>query len=158
MRRIAGWLSCAAVTSLLILAASARAEKIKPDQLPKAVLDAVQAKFPDAKLTQAARETENGETFYELSFTYKDHKYDVECTPRGAFRKIEKLLDVKELPREVAKTLAEKYPRASLNEILEVTRKDRVEYYEVALVTADKSEVEVQIDPKGKLLKEEKKD
>jgi uncharacterized membrane protein YkoI len=124
----------------------------------KAVGEAIQKKFPDAKLTEAAQESENGETFYELSFTYKDHNYDVECTPSGDFRKIEKHIEVKELPRAVAKILDEKYPKASLNEILEVTMKDRVEFYEVALVTADKSEVEVQIDPKGKILKEDKKD
>jgi uncharacterized membrane protein YkoI len=143
---------------LLILTASVRAEKIELDQVPKAVRDAVQTKFPDAKLTEAARETESGETFYELSFSYKDHRYDVECTPQGTFRKIEKHLTAKELPKEVTRVLDEKYPRAKLNEILEVTKEDKIEYYEVALVTTDKSEVEVQIDPKGKVLKEEKKD
>jgi uncharacterized membrane protein YkoI len=158
MGNVTGKLTCAAVMGLLMLTASARAEKIKLDGIPKPVLDAVKTKFPDAKLTEAARETEGGETFYELSFTYKDHRYDVECTPQGAFRKIEKQLAARELPREIARVLDEKYPRAKLHEILEVTKKDKVEYYEVALVTADKSEVEVQIDPKGKILKEEKKD
>ena len=158
MRTLIGKLACVASLCLLIPTTSARAEKVKVDQLPKVVLDAVKTKFPDCKLTEAARETEGGETFYELSFTYKDHRYDVECTPQGAFRKIEKQLAAKELPKEVAKILEEKYPRARLNEILEVTKKDKIEYYEVALVTAEKSEVEVQIDPKGKILKEEKKD
>jgi uncharacterized membrane protein YkoI len=153
-----GKLSCATATSLLILTLGARAEKIKLDRVPMAVRDAVKNKFPDAKLTEAARETEDGDTFYELSFTYKDHRYDVECTPQGAFRKIEKQLAAKELPKEVAKILEEKYPRARLNEILEVTKKDKIEYYEVALVTADRREVEVQLDPKGKILREEKKD
>jgi uncharacterized membrane protein YkoI len=141
-----------------MLTASARAEKIRLDRLPKPVLDAVMTTFPDAKLTEAARETEGGDTFYELSFTYKDHRYDVECTPQGTFRKIERQLAARELPKEVSKILEEKYPRAKLNEILEVTKNDKIEYYEVALVTADKSEVEVQVDPKGKILKEEKKD
>jgi uncharacterized membrane protein YkoI len=158
MRAVIGRLACVALLCLLILTMSARAEKIKVDQLPKAVADAVKTKFPDCKITEAARETEGGETFYELSFTYKDHRYDVECTPQGDFRKIEKLLTVKELPKEVTKTLQDMYPRARLHEILEVTRKDKIEYYEVALVTADKSEVEVQIDPSGKVLKEDKKD
>ena len=158
MRNMIGKLSCATATSLLILTLGARAEKIKLDRVPMAVRDTVKNKFPDAKLTEAARETEDGDTFYELSFTYKDHRYDVECTPQGAFRKIEKQLAAKELPKEVAKILEEKYPRARLNEILEVTKKDKIEYYEVALVTADRREVEVQLDPKGKILREEKKD
>jgi uncharacterized membrane protein YkoI len=158
MRIQTGWLSCAAAMCLIILAASARAEKIKLDRVPKAVRDAVMTMFPKAKLTEATRETEGGDTFYELSFTYKDHRYDVECTPQGAFRKIERQLAAKELPKEVSKVLEQKYPKAKLNEILEVTKKDKIEYYEVALVTADKSEVEVQVNPKGKILKEEKKD
>jgi hypothetical protein len=133
-------------------------EKVKVDQLPKGVLDAVKTKFPDSKLTEASRETEGGETFYELSLTYKDHRYGVECTPQGDFRKIEKQLAAKELPKKVAKVLEDRYPRARLHEILEVTMKDKIEYYEAALVTAEKSEVEVQIDPKGKILKEDKKD
>jgi hypothetical protein len=143
---------------LLILTTSARAEKIKVDRLPKAVLDAVKTKFPGCKVTQSARETEGTETFYELSFTYKKHRHDVECTPQGDFRKIEKLIAAKELPEVVANVLEDKYPRARLHEILEVTRKDKIEYYEIALVAAEKSEVEVQIDPSGKVLKEEKKD
>ncbi len=158
MRSVISKLACDAALCLLILTTSARAEKLKPDQLPKAILDAVKTKFPDSKITEAAWESEGGETFYELSFTYKDHRYDVECTPQGDFRKIEKLLAAKELPKEVAKVLEDKYPKARLHEILEVTMKDKIEYYEVALVIAEKSEVEVQIDPKGKILKEDKKD
>jgi uncharacterized membrane protein YkoI len=158
MRNVAGKLFFVVAMSSLVSAMSVRAEKIELDKLPKAVVDAVKKKFPDAKLTEAAKESDGDGAFYEVSFTYKDHKYDVECKPNGAFRKIEKILDARELPKEVAKVLEKKYPKADLNEILEVTLKDKIAYYEVALVTADKKEVEVQLDPKGKILKEDKKD
>jgi uncharacterized membrane protein YkoI len=39
----------------------------------------------------------------------------------------------------------------------QVTKKDKVVYYEIELVSADKQEIEVQIDPDGKVLKENNK-
>jgi hypothetical protein len=39
-----------------------------------------------------------------------------------------------------------------------VTRKEKIEYFEIALVRADESEIEVQLDPRGKFLHENKKD
>jgi uncharacterized membrane protein YkoI len=149
-----------AVFALFGLAGVARAEekKVPLDKVPKAVLDAVKAKFPGAKLTGASTETENNKTIYEVAFTYKDHKYEVECTPDGSFVAIDKQLDVKELPREVAQTLKTKYPKAKYDVIEEVTKKDKIEYYEVELTTADKKKIEVLIDPAGKVLKVEKKE
>jgi uncharacterized membrane protein YkoI len=38
------------------------------------------------------------------------------------------------------------------------TKKDKLAYYEIELVTADKEEVEVVIDPDGKVVKTEKKE
>jgi uncharacterized membrane protein YkoI len=149
-----------AVLALVGLAGVAWAEekKIPLNKVPKAVLDAVKAKFPGAKLTGASTETENNKVIYEVAFTYKDHKYEVECTPDGGFVAIDKQLDVKELPKEVAQTLKTKYPKAKYDVIEEVTKKDKIEYYEVELTTADKKKIEVLIDPAGKVLKEEKKE
>jgi hypothetical protein len=159
MRSVVGGLLGAAVIGLLTLAASAGADqKIKLKDLPKAVLDALNAKFPDAKLKKAVKNTGDGETFYEIEFTYKDHHYSVECQPDGTFRVIDREIGVKELPGEVAKVLDEKYPKATVSLIEEVTRKDKVELYEVTLITAHKKEMEVQVDPQGKVLKETMKE
>ena len=61
------------------------------------------------------------------------------------------------MPKAVVKTLEEKYPKATYKVIEEVTKKDKIAYYEVELVTAEKKTVEVQVDPTGKIVKEEKK-
>jgi uncharacterized membrane protein YkoI len=158
MRIATVWLFVAVFGST-VLATAARAdeEKIALDKVPKAVLDAVKAKFPDVKVTEATKETEDGKTIYELAFAYKDHKYEVECQEDGAIIVIEKQIEAKELPKEVVKTLEEKYPKATYKVIEEVTKKDKIAYYEVELTTADKKAIEVQVDPAGKIVKEEKK-
>jgi uncharacterized membrane protein YkoI len=136
----------------------AKEEKVPLDKVPKEVLDAFKAKFPGAKLTDASTEVEEGKKIYELAFTYKDHKYEMEVEPNGTIIAIDKQLDEKELPEAVAKTLAEKYPKAKYKMIEEVTKKDKIEYYEIELTTADMKDVEVLVDPSGKITKEEKKE
>jgi uncharacterized membrane protein YkoI len=159
MRRfVAGLAAVAALGWLAVAVTRADEEKIDLDKVPKPVLDAVKAKFPDAKLTGASKETEDGKVIYEVAFTYKDHKYEVECLADGTFVAIDRQIDEKELPKEVAKALEEKYPKAKYDLIEEVTKKDKIEYYEVELTTADKKKVEVLVDPSGKILKEEKKE
>jgi hypothetical protein len=145
---------------LFVLGALARAdeEKLDLDKVPKPVMDAVKAKFPGAKLTGAAKETEGGKTIFEVAFTYKGHKYEVECSPDGKFVAIDKEIEAKDLPKAVAKALQEKYPNAKYNVIEEVTKDDKIAEYEIDLTTADKKSVEVVFDPSGKLLKEEKKE
>jgi uncharacterized membrane protein YkoI len=150
----------AALLGAFVLASAVRAdeEKIPLDKVPKAVVDAVKKKFPDVKITQASTEKEDGKTIYELAFTYKDYKYEVECEEDGTIVAIDKVIEAKELPKEVAKALEEKYPKATYKMIEEVTKKDKIAYYEVELVTADKKGIEVNVDPSGKILKEEKKE
>jgi hypothetical protein len=133
-------------------------EKVDLDKVPKAVLDAFKAKFPEAKLTGASIESEEGKKIYELAFTYKDHKYEMEVEPNGTIIAIDKQLEEKELPKEVLNTLKKEYPGAKYKMIEEVTKKDKIEYYEIELTTADKKDVEVLIDPSGKVTKVEKKE
>jgi uncharacterized membrane protein YkoI len=158
MRVATGWFFVA-LLGVAVLATAARGdeEKIPLDKVPKAVLDAVKAKFPDVKLSEASKEKEDGKTIYELAFTYKDYKYEVEFEEDGTIIAIDKQIEAKELPKAVAKALEEKYPKATYKVIEEVTKKDKIAYYEVELVTADKKGIEVEIDPSGKILKEEKK-
>jgi uncharacterized membrane protein YkoI len=148
-----------AVVGSIVVGSSVRAdeEKIPLDKVPKAVVDAVKKKFPDVKLSEASKEKEDGKTIYELAFTYKDSKYEVECEEDGTIIAIDKQIEAKDLPKEVAKALEEKYPKATYKVIEEVTKKDKIAIYEIELVTADKKEIEVQVDPAGKILKEEKK-
>jgi uncharacterized membrane protein YkoI len=132
-------------------------EKVPLDKLPKAVVKAVKDKFKDAKLVSAQKENENGKIAYEINLTLKGDKIEATVTPEGKIVSSEKTIQVKDLPKPVAEALEKKYPRAAIKKAEEVTEGEKVSY-EVLLVTADKKTMEVVFDPKGKVLKEEKKD
>jgi uncharacterized membrane protein YkoI len=163
MRTIMRSLGSLAAVGLLVLVVGARAdeEKVPLDKVPKAVLDAVKARFPNAKLIQAEKETENGKTVYEIGIKDKDQKIDVTVTPDGKIAEIEKTIATTALPATVSAALEKKYPKATLQkaeEIIKVTGgKEKLAYYEVVLVTAQKKKLEVEVAPDGKIAKEEDK-
>ena len=60
---------CAIVLSGGVLAAE---EKVALDKVPKAVMEGVKKRFPKAKVTEAAKETADGKTVYEVTFKEGD--------------------------------------------------------------------------------------
>src|SRR5262245_17957758 len=136
-------------------------EKVPLDKLPKAVVDAVKKRFPKAELVSAEKETDDGKTVYEVAIKNDDQRIEVTLTPDGAITEIEKQIGTKDLPKAATEALAGKYPKASYKIIEQVTKvkdgKEKLEYYEVLLVTADKKKLEVSVTAEGKLTKEEDK-
>ncbi len=160
---------CVAVVAAAVAAAAmttgARAdeEKIALDKLPKAVVEAAKKRFPKAELVDAAKETDGDKVSYEVTAKDGETKMDLTFTPDGKLTTIEKRIDAKALPKAVADTLAEKYPKAVFKTVEEVIKveceKETLDYYEVLLTTADKKELEVQLTADGKVkATEEKKD
>jgi hypothetical protein len=135
----------------------AKEEKVPLDKLPKAVVEAVKAKFEGAELVSAEKEKEDGKDVFEVAIKHKGHNIEVTLTPEGKIVSIEKEIDAKDLPKEVREALDAKYPKAEIKKAEEETKDNKVTY-EVLIVTADKKKLEVVFDPKGKLLEEEKKD
>jgi uncharacterized membrane protein YkoI len=159
MRTLIGRWCASAVMGLLLLVLAVRAdeEKVALDKVPKPVLDAVKAKFPKAELKGAAKEIKDGKTLYEISLQYQDTNYSVVFTPEGKITLIEKVIAAKTLPKAVTRALEAKYPKATIKLAEELSDGNKVTAYEVVLVTADKKEVKVELDPTGKDLKEEGK-
>jgi len=155
---------CAAVLVVVAVAFAVRAdeEKVPLDKLPKPVLEAVKKRFPKAELVEAAKETADGKTVYEVEIKDGGVKMDVTLTPEGVITMIEKEITAKDLPKAVAEALAAKYPKATYKTLEAVIKvkdgKEVLEYYEVLLETADKKTFEVEILPDGKIkMTEEKK-
>jgi uncharacterized membrane protein YkoI len=136
-------------------------ESVPLDKVPKPVLDAVKARFKDAKLTEASKETEDGKLVYEVTVNDKGQHIDVTLTPDGEIVLIEKTIAAKDLPKPVTKALEEKYAKATykiVEEIIKVEKKEeKLAYYEVLLVTADKKKLEVEVSAEGKIIKVEDK-
>jgi len=151
-----------AATLMLVLGSLAvradEEEKVPLDNLPRAVLAAVKAKFPDAELIGAEKEKEDGKVMYEVQFKLKGSKYEVMVTPEGKITVVEKEIAAKDLPRAIADAIESRYPKATVQKAEEISKEDKVTVYEVLLVTTDKKKVEAVFEPAGKFLKEEKKD
>ncbi len=163
MRPRISWLAVGAIGTLLVLSPVARGqeEKVSPDKAPKPVVEAVKARFKDAALTAAGGETEKGKTVYEVTLKDKGQSIDVTLTPQGEILLIEREITRKDLPKTVAKALADKYPKAVYKIVETITKvekkRETLAYYEVLLVTAGKQALEVQVSAEGKILNEEKK-
>jgi len=154
-------LSAAALVVLMVTALGASAddekeEKVPLDKVPKAVLDAVKAKFPKAKLVSAEKEKEDGKLVYEINIKDDGKTVEVTVTPEGKIVSVEKTIKEKDLPEAVTEAFKKKYPGATVKLVEEVVKGQKV-YYELQIVTKDKKKLEVEFDPKGKFLKEEKK-
>src|SRR5260370_210881 len=76
------------------------------------VKEAVKAKFPDAELVSADKETDKGKVAYEVAIKNKGQKIEVTVSEEGKIISIEKEIAVKDLPKVVAEAFEKKYPKA----------------------------------------------
>jgi hypothetical protein len=159
MNRRIGWLSVISVALLIAAGGGVRGdeEKIPLEKLPKAVVEALKERFPDAVLKSAEKENEDGKVIYDVALTHDGKKYEAGVTQEGEIATIEKQIEAKDLPRAVADALSEKYPGATYSTIEEVykvkAKKETLESYEIAVVTPEKKKLEVHVAPDGKIKK-----
>ncbi len=134
-------------------------EKVPLDKVPKAVLDSVKKRFPKGEITAASKETDKDKVEYEVSVKETGKNIDVTLSPAGTILKLEKEIATKDLPKVVSESLAAKYPKAVYKLAEEVINvkdgEEKLEYYEVRLVTADGKMLEVVVSPNGKISKVE---
>jgi uncharacterized membrane protein YkoI len=156
MSKWVSWLCVVAIAGLLGAAARADEEKVPVDKIPKAVVDAVKAKFPGAELKGCEKEKDGDKVTYDVEIKHKDQNYEVAVTPEGVITGYEKQIDAKDLPKQVTKTLDEKYPKATIKMAEEVyvikDKKETMVHYEIAVVDTDKKQHEVLIAPDGKIV------
>jgi uncharacterized membrane protein YkoI len=158
-----GWKMIAGLVGLLGLVSGARAQEVEIPlgQVPRAVMDSARAKFPGAEIKEAAKETEEGKTVFELEMRHDGHNMDVTFQEDGTLVLVETALSEKEVPRVVLEAVKGKYPGAKLKLAESVKKgpevKKEVDYYELHLTTADKKSAEVEVDTRGKILRAEEK-
>jgi hypothetical protein len=127
--------------------------KLALDKLPAPVKAAIKAKFPGAELKGASKESEEGETIFEVSLTYKGDKYDLAIEPNGEIEEVERAIFVDALPSAVVKAIKAKYPKGEIEEAEEVTDEHGEVCYEVAVEHGGKTR-EVAVTPRGKIKKD----
>jgi hypothetical protein len=141
---------------VLVAIAAGTDEKIALDKLPKAVVDAVKAKYPKAKLVSAEKGDQDGKIVYEVDIKDGKSSIEVTVTPEGKILGAEKEIAAEDLPQPVSKALNAKYPKATIKKIEEVSKEDKITAYEILIVTAHSKMLEVTFDPTGKFIEEEK--
>ncbi len=168
MRGIIGLLYGLAVACAITLSTNAKpedkAEKIAPDKLPKKIKDAIQGRFPGAQVTSAEKEKENGEIVFDIELKHEGRKYEMDIKEDGTIAEIEKEVASKDAPEAITKAVKQKYPKATIKEIMEVNKvtgkEEKPIHYEVTIEIEGKSkEIVVSLD--GKTVKgegEDKKD
>jgi hypothetical protein len=141
--------------------APAQEAEIPLDQVPKTVLESAMAKFPGAKIKEASKESEGGKILFELEMTHESHRMDVTFKGDGTLVLVETRVAEKDLPANVLQAVRDKYPGSKINLAESVKNgpevKQEADHFELHITTADKKSVEVEISPKGKILKTEVK-
>src|SRR5262245_25801756 len=168
---VAGGLVVAVLAGLLVAGSAVRGQdkndKLDLDKIPKAVMDALKARFPKAEIHKWSKAKEGDDIVYDIEFTQAGRKYEADIKENGTYINYEKEIAVKDLPKVVRKAVDMRYPKATLKEVMEITavmgKAEKLEGYEIVLTTADNRQVEVTVAPDGKILedsgakKEEKK-
>jgi uncharacterized membrane protein YkoI len=158
--RVSRWIMPAALLGLSGLSATAALadeKKISVEDLPKVVLKAAKKAFPEAKIVGASKETDEGETIYEVEMKLDGKSIDVEIDDEGEIEVVEKEIEVEDLPRAVIKAAKTKFPGGKIEKVEEVTDEDDVVVYELVIAAKGKS-TEVVFSPNGKIQKDEEDD
>jgi len=149
-----GTLFTLALPASTALSGGTKEEKIKLDQLPKKVLEAVKSWFPEPEFTSLTKESTGDKVVYDLEFRYKGRKYEMDIKEDGTVMEIEKEVAAKDLPKAVAQALKDKHPKAKIKEAMEVNLvngKDlKLDHYEITIESAEGKTMEVTVSPDGK--------
>ena len=161
MRGLICRLGASAVVALLLLTMAATAddpakkiEIIKLEEAPKAVRDAIEGRFPGAKVSTTERETENGKVNFEVNLTHKGRKYEMHIQDDGTITAIEKEINLKDVPETVLTAVKNKYPDAIVQGGMEVSevkdKKVTPDHYLIAVKIGDKKK-EIPVSRDGKI-------
>jgi hypothetical protein len=147
-----------AVLAALALAtsvpSSAREQRVKIDDLPAAVKQTVLEVSKGVKLRELTREVENGETFYEAELDVNGRTRDVIMDASGTVVLIEEEVDWNLVPAAVRATIETAAEGRKILFVETLTRNDKIEAYEAHVRKWWWREMEIKVDPEGRLVEE----
>lgn len=145
----------AASTLLLGASALAKEQRITRDEVPKAVLSAFEEAYPKATIKGYARETEKGQTAYEIESVEGNTRRDITYNSDGKLISVEEAVGISDLPPGVKGALAKKFPDAKILRA-ERVMKGAVAAYEFR-IEHEGTTTEIVFDAEGKELPTRKK-
>lgn len=132
------------------------------DKIPEPVMEGFKTKFPQAEIQKWTQEKEGDIVIYDFEFTQMGHRFEADVKEDGSIYNWEKAIMAADLPELVTKAVMEKYPGASMKEIMQITAvtegQDELEGYEVVLETGEMMSVEVMVTPDGQIIEDTDED
>ena len=143
-----------AVVFVTAIALSASEKKIQRADLPPAVDKTVVKQSQGAKIRGFNKETEEGDTFYEVELLVDGHSKDILMDKNGKVIEVEEQVAIADLPLPVRDELQAKAGKGKILKVESLTKKGKLVAYE-AKVDTDGKKSEVQVGPDGKPLDHE---
>jgi len=143
------------LTALLITLGQAHAseKEVSKDQVPKAVLEAFEKAYPNAKDVEFEQGMIEGKAVFEVEYKENDREFEVLYDSDGVILQKEESIDVKALPEPVVQSISKAYPNATIEEAEKIMKPDgTVTSYEVEIKSEGKK-LELVVDSYGKILK-----
>lgn len=144
---------CLAASIVSLLSVFAQDVKLKKKQVPRAVITAFHAAYPQATIRGYGREKENGKVYYEVESVEGQTTRDVLYNPDGTVAEVEESVPNSDLPGDALAALHAKYPGAVVTKVEKITKGDVTEYEAHARV--GKKRVSMEFDASGKPLKQD---
>jgi uncharacterized membrane protein YkoI len=150
-------ITAALVTLPMVLGqANAAGKELSKGQVPKAVIEAFEKAYPNAKPSEFETETFEGRAVYEVEYKENGKEYEALYSADGILVQTEEEIDVKSLPESVVQAINKAYPEANIKEAEKLMKPDgTLTGYEVEIKTEGKK-MELELDVNGKILRTEK--
>jgi uncharacterized membrane protein YkoI len=123
-------------------------QKVTPDKVPAAVLQAFTKKFPAATDVKYELKKNN----YDISFRDKGVRVFANYNPGGNWLQTKTAIIESDLPKEVSAAVAKDFAGFKISEVAKIETSDKPLIYEMDL-KKDKEGYEAQFSPKGDVLK-----
>lgn len=148
------WITTTLITFLIVFSqANANEKEMSKHQVPKAVLEAFEKAYPNAKEVEFEKEMIEGKAVYEVDYKENGREYEILYDSDGVILQMEETLDVKALPEPIAQAISKAYPKATIEDAEKVMKPDgTVIVYEVEIKMEGKK-LELELDASGKILK-----
>ncbi len=149
-------ITAALAASVMFGQANAAEKELSKHQVPKAVLEAFEKAYPNAKGVEFEKETFEGKAAYEVEYKENGKEYEVMYSAEGSLVQKEEEIDAKTLPELVSQAVMKAHPKGKIKEAEKVMTPDgTVTGYEVEIKSEGK-ELELELDSSGKILKTER--
>ena len=134
-------------------------QKVDLGSLPAAAKEAADTAVPGAKWEKASKETEKGETVYEIEGDdAQGRDVAVEVTADGKVLQVETEIAMSEVPGVVTDALKAKLPKFKPEEVKSIAKEGKVVSYEFEGDDEKGKEIEVDVDADGQTVKVEEGD